>query len=181
MKSEYQNHAAIKYGTVGLYLFFVVAIVWIGLHVEPLILALTGLVVVLYTIETRLLRLAADRQNECQMRPAVVMHSCENNVFKVENVGNATALDVSIDPIWIMGKEKIVFPNPVFILRPGEVAEIAHEVTPHKDMRLGAHLSVRFATQETTVFVSFSNVEGKCYRLEELVTNGRVSIKGFRC
>lgn len=146
---------------------------------------LTGFVLIWYTWETMLLRRVAFLQREVQLRPFVIFRK-DIEKYVVENIGNGAALDVHVDSVKMEAFEtklEIGFPNPLPLLKPGEVAVVEIEVHINgkkSDPAFAAHLDPKCAILDVDVHIHFSNLEGKKYSLVEVISPQTLSIKGFR-
>jgi|SRR6185369_3342432 len=142
--------------------------------------ALTGLVVIWYTWETRELRIASYVQLETQVRPYVVLQP-QTGVFQVTNFGNGVALHTHLDPVVISVEEQIEirFPNAVAVLRPWESAAIeARSYRAGKDVGdfFNAHLDPRYANERLPVTLRFENVQLKGYSTTQQVSPGQIVV-----
>lgn len=137
-------------------------------------MALTGLVVIWYTWETRELRYAAYAQMDLQIRPYVVLQT-EGNGFLVTNFGNGAALHVRVEPVVVSVEERIElqFLKTVPVLRSGESGAL--EVTCFKEGKptsdiYKALLNPKHTTEEFDVTVRFDDLE-----LNQYATTQRIS------
>ena len=145
----------------------------------------TGYILIWYTWETRLLRQIAFGQRELQLRPFIVFRR-EANQYLAENIGNAAALNIKFENIFMEApgtKVEILFPNPLPLLKPGASSDVTIQVKINgqiSDTLFAAHLDPKYAVEDVDVHIHFSNLEGKSYSLVEVVSPRTLTIKGFR-
>jgi hypothetical protein len=135
---------------------------------------LTGLAIIWYTWETKLLRHATLAQRELQLRPLVVLELKKEGGFWAHNVGYGPALNVSVDEVTIDQTEEVVvrFPAAICILEAGKSAHVVAESfkkgKPADDFFL-AHLDPQYANRDLRLRVTFQNAEMRPYSVTESV------------
>ncbi len=158
-----------------------------------LMLWLTGVVVLIYTVETQGLRLEMVRQNEMAIQP-LLMASIEQRRFKEEDVANrlvvgnigrgpalfikVRSIETSANPVrWVAkfepvdvieaGKDSVI-ESAIYIETPGEQDKITSlEVTDY--------LHPKFANQSYDVFIIYEDIDGQSR--ESVVRMGKGGIR----
>lgn len=167
--------------------------------VSVLIVGATGLVIIWYTVETKRLRVEAQRQTEVSQRPFVVgelvpkrsLHPIPNNSggvrqiseriyeLEVKNVGNGTALTVCVDAVCVREEPRITvrFSGSILVLVTNTTATLPlHSFRDGKPSSpidyFSGHLDPRFANQQLSLTIRFENVEKQSYFVQETVIPG---------
>ena len=150
---------------------------------QTMAVLLTGLIIIWYTYETKLLRSETQRQTEISQRPFVVAKLADDH-FEVGNLGHGVALNVRIKPIEVDRPEQILirFPDSIPILNPGETISIRAE-SFKKEACAGdfflAHLDPTYANRELFVEVKFQSIDFREYLTKEKIQPGSREITEF--
>jgi len=150
---------------------------------QTMAVLLTGLIVLWYTYETKLLRSETQRQTEMSQRPFVVAKLVDDH-FEVSNLGHGVALNIRIKPIEVDQAEQILiqFPDSIPTLNPGEtmriIAESFKKKAPAGDFFL-AHLDPNYANRELVVEVKFQSIDFREYLTKEKILPGKREITEF--
>jgi len=153
-------------------------------YLSTIAIILTGAILIWYTWETNLLRMEAHRQNEIQLRPFVLLVP-EQEQFQLRNIGNGTALNVSIQDVQICKDPdvRIHFPDHVPFLNKDEAivvtAEGYKEGKPAGDF-FNAHLYSDYSNRTLGLIIEFQNVDSQTYIVEETVSPGKMTIDGIK-
>jgi len=151
---------------------------------EAVAVALTGAIIIWYTWETNLLRSEAQRQIEIQLRPFVVVIP-GNKKFRISNIGNGPALNVSIEDVLVDPNLDISihFPDYISFLSKGETVDV-HAESYKRGKPVGdffnAHLNPSYANQTLLLKIEFQNVEEQRYSVEERVSPEKMQIAGIK-
>jgi hypothetical protein len=154
------------------------------------ILALTAVVIGIYTTETYKLRQEAQRQTELQLRPLVIFEPAEGKDFQVRNIGNNTALNVRVAPFRLAPSVMAAFPQSVAFLGKGEAVSLQRRTaTTIEGESVGddlfdiLHPTSELVREEAdtflprpTITVEFENVTGQSYFVKESLLNGDIEI-----
>jgi hypothetical protein len=153
-------------------------------YLSTVAIILTGAILIWYTWETYLLRSEAQRQTELQLRPFVIIVP-EQNSFQLRNVGNGTALNISVADVLIdqAFDVKIHFPDHISFLSKNDTTSIKAEGyrkgKPAGDF-FNAHLYKEYANRSLKLVIEFQNVESQTYVVEETVSPEKMTIDGIQ-
>jgi len=166
---------------------------WVPLQtMQTPVLIATGLIIIWYTWETRRLgnetkqlSKEAKRQTELQLRPLIILR-CTAEGFEVSNVGNGTALNVSINDIIISKIEevRVRFPEPVPVIRSGESMPIFAESLKQGQIQnppnvFFAHLNPTYANRSFEFAISFEDIESRSFCAKQSIGPKKISIIGI--
>ncbi len=162
------------------------------------VLVVTGIVILLYTIETQGMRLEIARQTEISIQPLVIAKldiwpldgdpvAEQHGGLVLRNIGHGIALFVHVKDILIHeepGRRYVATCAPIDFIEPGQHAATElhlwrenaggqrHDLR-HVDVQ--AHLDPRFASQSYEVTVSYEDINGQPW--ESVVQTGRAGIR----
>lgn len=168
------------------------SVVW---QVNVIVVIATGLVLVWYTVETRRLRIEAQKQveitqqqKEIQQRPFVILEvgnfgrMTKSDTlfpvnreyhFRVRNIGNSPAINVKVNEVQMVPElfpgVIMKFPDTIPILLPGEPQPIRSEDWHEGKSRgghLDAHLDPAYTNGTSTITIEFCNVEMMRYHVK---------------
>ena len=134
--------------------------------IQTIAVFLTGIVIIWYTWETKILREIAVAQLELQLRPYIVL-SVNSLKFELSNLGTGVALNVKVRQIEKDDgryKVKIVFAAPVTYIKPAQDIEIVGEVLINGERvskHTAAFIDPNYATTESEIEIKYTNTEGK--------------------
>lgn len=176
--------------------FFIVLLrgIYLGMGLTEWVLWLTGVVVVLYTVETQGLRLEMVRQNEMAIRP-ILLASIERRQIKgdpqscliLRNIGRGPALFIDVKDI-----ESSTGPEGRFVakfetvdcIEVGKDAVInsaIHIEIPGEDEKIktwidfASHLHPQYGNQSYDVTITYEDVNGQ--KRESVVKMGKGGIR----
>jgi hypothetical protein len=166
-KKEQHNNfwliVKIYFGVI--FLFYIFIKDWLA--TQTIAVALTGGVVIWYTIETQLLRKETQKQTEIQIRPLVIIEITDRTFF-LKNLGFGPALNVQIRPIQVSSEADIIikFEKMIPILLQNEPVESKPE-----GFREGkssgdfftAHLDPNYADRNLSILIDYQNIDLKSY------------------
>lgn len=152
-------------------------------YLSTLAIILTGAILIWYTWETTLLRTEAQRQTELQLRPFVLIVPFQKE-FKLRNIGNGPALNISLADVQVDAPTDITiqFPDFVPFLQKGEETAIRAESykkrKPCGDF-FNAHLFPEYSNRPLTLKIEFQNIESQNYVVKETISPNKMTIEGI--
>lgn len=182
MKSEY------KKAFLFIFLYIVlISITWYvtkeWISIQTIAIILTGIIVIWYTVETKMLRFETQRQTEVSLRPFIVFEIL-NDHFSLRNLGTAPALNVKIRPVQVDANESIIiqFPDLIPSIMPGKSVEVRAE-SFKKGKSAGdfflAHIDPSYANRTLTIKIDYQNIELHKYTTKEKISPKKREITEF--
>ena len=150
---------------------------------QTVAVALTGLVVIWYTIETKKLRAESQKQTEIQQRPFVIL-KVEKRNFVLQNIGNGPALNVKVNPVQVSADHEIIIRfnehHPTLVTEESLTisAESFKKGKSAGDFFL-AHLDPEYANRILNIVIEYQNIELRKYITKERVSPQKREIIDF--
>jgi len=150
---------------------------WLLNNIETVLLAVTLIVLIKYTIETHKLRKESEKQTELQLRPFIILTSHEQKrVYYFRNIGNGTAMKVNLKSITVNDK-KLEFwekdylnplePCPLRVEKIDNIKAPPH--SPYKYFQSGS--------EEFPFTIEYENINNKKYKTEGILEGSLITIK----
>ena len=141
--------------------------------ISAIILWITAIAIIWYTLEVA-------KSTKISLKPVpVLLYDNTTRKFRIENVGNNTAINVKIEDV-ILSKEhliKIIF-SETPVLRAGESKGIlVKNIAGGKETNFPftANLDPEYANSNFNIKITYQDIEGRNYKLT--ITTGKDGIK----
>jgi hypothetical protein len=162
---------------------------WGNVSFEGAVVTVTGFILIWYAWETFRLRVEAQKQTELSLRPCVIaIPRRADSHWELKNIGNGTALDISIEDVHISKHEipgnpawrpVLSFPSKIPFLQKDKSVYIIPKVLingSEMDTVWSAHFKPESAVYESKIRIIFHNIYMNKYTLTETIAPGELSI-----
>ena len=151
---------------------------------QTVAIILTGIIIIWYTIETKLLRYETQKQTEIQIKPFIIL-KIKDGEFILHNIGHGPALNVKIQPVQVSSREEIVirFEEAFPTLKPDESISIKAQ-SFRKGKSAGdfflAHLDPKYANRNLNVVIEYQDINMHAFSTKERISPQKKKIIEFQ-